>query len=132
MREQLSTGQLKAREAELQQRYQSIREEVERALHGSGETNLQELAGRVRDSGEESVADLIAGMKFSRVGHLAQELQAIEAAQARIREGSYGLCDECGNEIAPARLQALPSAVRCIECQSRIENEYGRNGAPSL
>ena len=50
------------------------------------------------------------------------ELQAVRAALERIDEGRFGDCTDCGEPIAPARLQALPSAARCAACQQRHEN----------
>ncbi|WP_111721521.1 TraR/DksA C4-type zinc finger protein [Homoserinimonas sp. OAct 916] len=41
------------------------------------------------------------------------------AALARLDDGSYGLCEECGNEIATARLEARPATTLCIECARR-------------
>jgi RNA polymerase-binding transcription factor DksA len=48
-------------------------------------------------------------------GKLAEQA-AIRAALRRIAEGHYGICENCGAEIAPGRLAALPTAVRCIAC----------------
>ncbi len=127
---QLSTQQLKARQAELQQRHQLLRDEIHHALSESGESDIQALAGRVRDSGEDSVADQISGLNFNRLDHLSRETREVETALARIHEGSYGLCDDCGAEIDPARLKVLPSARRCIDCQARFEAESRRTVAP--
>lgn len=46
------------------------------------------------------------------------ELARIDAALARLADGSYGICAECGEKIAPARLEAQPDAVLCINCAS--------------
>lgn len=46
------------------------------------------------------------------------EITRIEAALARIAEGSYGRCAECDEPIAPARLEAMPDAVLCLDCAS--------------
>lgn len=51
--------------------------------------------------------------------HNEQHLAAIEAAIARLDAGTYGACTECGEAIAPGRLEALPWAALCIECQRR-------------
>ena len=52
----------------------------------------------------------------------AQELLAqVEAALHRLDEGTYGVCARCGREIATERLEALPSATLCINCQSEVE-----------
>jgi DnaK suppressor protein len=57
--------------------------------------------------------------------HLAQaesrELARIEHALKRMREGGYGVCEDCGRPIPLARLQALPYATLCIRCQSSAE-----------
>ncbi|MGO9059356.1 MAG: TraR/DksA family transcriptional regulator [Candidatus Binataceae bacterium] len=46
---------------------------------------------------------------------------AIEEALQRVEHGEYGLCEECGEEIAPARLHAIPTAVLCVDCQQARE-----------
>lgn len=48
-------------------------------------------------------------------------VQQIDAAQARMEAGRYGLCCDCGDVIARERLFAYPAAIRCTECQSEIE-----------
>jgi len=50
-----------------------------------------------------------------------RELDRIETALERIRDGVYGTCDDCGNPISTARLRALPYATRCIKCQKMAE-----------
>jgi DnaK suppressor protein len=51
----------------------------------------------------------------------AETLKKIDAALRRLGEGAYGDCFECGNEIAPARLRALPFAARCKNCEETRE-----------
>lgn len=51
------------------------------------------------------------------IQHLAQ----VEAALARIDDGMFGQCIRCAGEIAPARLDALPWAAHCIDCQTAID-----------
>ena len=53
-----------------------------------------------------------------------RELRALEAAQRRIDEGTYGICVDCGADTGYARLLAEPDAARCIECQRRHEKTY--------
>ncbi|PRZ31677.1 TraR/DksA family transcriptional regulator [Antricoccus suffuscus] len=50
--------------------------------------------------------------------HLITQLQR---ARARVDEGSYGLCENCGKTIPKARLQAYPSATLCVDCKAREE-----------
>jgi DnaK suppressor protein len=42
--------------------------------------------------------------------------EKLQRALAKIEEGSYGRCDKCGGPIAPARLEAAPESVLCIDC----------------
>lgn len=65
----------------------------------------------------------IAQLKGDLLGRVA-------AALARLDEGRYGLCSECGHEIPEARLQALPFAVRCRGCETTRE-EAARVKPPS-
>lgn len=52
-------------------------------------------------------------------GSLNENLLEIEAALAKLEDGTYGTCEDCGNQIAPARLEAMPSARYCITCASK-------------
>ena len=52
-----------------------------------------------------------------------QHLAAVEDALARLDAGTFGACLRCGRPIAPARLEALPWAAHCIECQAAIDRE---------
>ena len=42
--------------------------------------------------------------------------EKLERALAKLEDGSYGRCDRCGGPIAPARLEAVPESVLCIDC----------------
>jgi len=46
------------------------------------------------------------------------ELEGLNRAVERLEDGSYGICDRCGDRIAPERLEARPAAVLCIRCAS--------------
>lgn len=52
----------------------------------------------------------------------SRELTAIETALTMMQEGTYGKCDDCGRDIPPARLQALPYATHCVSCQRTSES----------
>ncbi len=59
--------------------------------------------------------------EFAMNEHETAELGDIEAALARLQAGTYGQCTDCGVTIPPARLNAYPTAKRCIDCQSLVE-----------
>lgn len=54
---------------------------------------------------------------------LQQQLAGVEHALTKFDEGTYGLCDNCGQEILSERLEALPSAALCIRCKSLQETQ---------
>ena len=55
---------------------------------------------------------------------LAARSRALTAAKDRVREGTYGICARCGHQIPPRRLQVLPTATLCVQCQERREAVY--------
>jgi RNA polymerase-binding protein DksA len=60
--------------------------------------------------------------RLSMVEKLEDQLEDIDRALQRIEDGTYGQCTNCGNSILPERLEALPHAELCIDCQ-RSSNE---------
>jgi DnaK suppressor protein len=57
------------------------------------------------------------------------KLQAIDGALTRIREGNYGICEECGEDIAEGRLELLPFTRLCVTCQAELEREESQRRA---
>ncbi len=62
-------------------------------------------------------------MSVAAQARRTEHLREIDAALARIDEGDYGYCVECGDEIAPKRLDFDPAAALCIGCANRHEQE---------
>lgn len=54
--------------------------------------------------------------------NLERLLERVEGAIRRLNAGTYGICEECGEEIPSARLDVLPYATLCIKCQQRYES----------
>ena len=52
-----------------------------------------------------------------------QQLELVDAALGRLDAGTFGTCVRCGKPIAPARLEALPWAAHCIDCQAIVDRE---------
>jgi RNA polymerase-binding protein DksA len=109
----------------LEQRFLELRESVRQALLQADEQNYVELAGRVGDLENSSLADLLVDVSLAEIDRLVGQIRDIDASLLRIAHGSYGLCTDCGNEIEVARLQAHPTAKRCRPCQM-IYEESGR------
>lgn len=78
----------------------------------------QELSIEVDDDTEEQVSDLIEHeLILSRIQDRKDQLKAIEYALQRITQGIYGICENCGQAIDPARLEIMPETTLCIHCK---------------
>ncbi|REK15886.1 MAG: TraR/DksA family transcriptional regulator [Planctomycetota bacterium] len=84
-----------------------------------------QTAGDVVDAALDSAQDEISS-QLAEVE--SRELASIENALERMRTGQYGVCEGCGCSIPMARLNALPYATLCINCQ-REQEQYGHTGA---
>ncbi len=102
----------------LAERARAIRSELE------GLTEAPEDFGVIQFGKRAGDATNVAAEQLSRVGaheQLQELLADIERAQAKLADGTYGLCDECGQPIGDARLEALPWAAECVRCRSAHE-----------
>ena len=95
-------GELERQLAMMRGRLASIKKDVTQGHSGDSAEQAQE-----RENDE--VVDAIGN-------ETAQSIRAIEAALGRIEAGSYGVCMSCGEDIASARLKAVPEATCCVDC----------------
>jgi DnaK suppressor protein len=111
---------------------QELRTAASRLRHMGGTAALEELLGpsgehwSYADEVDEIQANERREIGFATRELLVERVNALSAALDRLNEGEYGICVECGETIAPARLQALPEVQTCVRCQDRIER-YGRH-----
>ncbi|HEY6538482.1 MAG TPA: TraR/DksA C4-type zinc finger protein [Candidatus Dormibacteraeota bacterium] len=69
----------------------------------------------------DHVAEVADRMARSRAaGELEKLEDEVRAALAKLAAGTYGVCQDCGQEVPEGRLAALPWAIRCVACQSRL------------
>jgi DnaK suppressor protein len=73
------------------------------------------------DTGSEEISTQLAELD-------ARELNQIERALARMKQGTYGLCEVCQGKIPVARLNALPYSTTCVDCQREMETYPGWEG----
>lgn len=129
----LSKARLSELEARLDRRHDVLLEEVREALENSENQQYVELIDHApADIGDQSVGDMLADLSLALIDRHIREIRDIEAARARIKEGGFGTCDDCGVEIAVERLLAYPTAQRCILCQEQHERNYAQAGTPTL
>lgn len=128
----LQPKQQAALKGTLRSRLESLLEEVRQDLLTSDDDRAALLADRVRDVGDESLADLIVDLDLADIDRDLEELRDVEAALARMSLGAYGTCLNCGGPIPVERLEAYPTAKRCQPCQRVHERSYAHKGQPSL
>jgi RNA polymerase-binding protein DksA len=117
----------------LEARRAALLEEVRGELERPENLQYIELIDRVpADIGDQSVGDALADLNLAIVDRHVRELRDIEAAYLRLREGRYGICADCGDDIAEARLRAWPTAERCQACQQHREKTFRHDGTPTL
>jgi RNA polymerase-binding protein DksA len=118
---------------QLDARQRTLASDVRDELGEPERREYGKLAGALPgDSGDQSVADEQADFSFVMTDRYADELQAIEQAKARMRDGTYGICIDCAGEIGFERLRAYPTAERCILDQERVEKTYVQGNKPTL
>ena len=113
---------------ELDEVVKELRRHRERLAASVGEAEA-ELAGLMRDAGDGAGQDQadVGATSFERdheLAVLAKEREALEQmdrALGHIEDGSYGVCDSCGNPIGKNRLMAVPHATLCMSCKQREE-----------
>jgi len=109
----------------LQERQRELTQEVQGRIRGV-RADGAEKPHEVMDQGETSEVDIQEDIELALIQMKAETLNKINEALARLETDRYGLCFECGDEIAEARLRALPFAVRCKDCEEARENAANR------
>ena len=134
----------RSRYTELKKMLEERRSELQAAVQGKmrdvrAESTWGGKLNEVLDAVESSEADIQEDLEFALIQMKSETLNKVVDALARLDQGDYGNCFECGEEIAEKRLRALPFAVRCKDCEEakevaeRRERQVAqRRGAASL
>jgi DnaK suppressor protein len=128
---QVATGTSRSRYAELKQMLEERRREMHDEVKGKMRGVREEgtwggKLNEVLDAVESAEADIQEDLEFALVQMKSETLNKITDALARLEQGTYGNCFECGEEIAEKRLRALPFAVRCKDCEEARETAEKR------
>jgi RNA polymerase-binding transcription factor len=119
-------------EHKLRDRWDELRDETRAVLTRSRNEGHADIAGRVSDLEDQSLAELLVDVNLAEIGRDVQEIRAIERALRRIALGTYGICVSCGQPIERERLEAYPTANRCAACQRAYEREHATTPTPRL
>lgn len=111
--------QLRERQAELQARLARLDAE-------SQELDMDTRPRYSNHPADEAVELLDRAGRDAIARVLLDDMMQVDRALDRIANGSYGLCDDCGQPIPPRRLEARPTATLCVSCQARREAQAAR------
>ncbi|CAG0946613.1 General stress protein 16O [Anaerolineae bacterium] len=117
----------------------SFKTEITQKLQDAKNKILQEVSQKVRSESnilKHEIGDIYDIASNERERELTlmlgdrdrEKLSEIEDALERLKDNSYGTCEECGEPIAEQRLKALPSTRVCVECMSKMEKELKIKG----
>ena len=117
----LTKEELEQVKKRLLERKKELLNEIADILEKEAKEEYQELIEVIREEGDIASAELQESTILALAEMRAKEVEQIDAAIERIENGEYGICIDCGDWITPARLEALPYALRCKECQEKAE-----------
>jgi DnaK suppressor protein len=103
--------------SKLEQRLQAL-ESAQAPQASDDEAPVAEVESSPLD---RATVRLLNDLEREAAGHHAAEVQVLRHALAKFEDGSYGLCEVCGQPIGESRLLARPEARLCIACQTRAE-----------
>jgi len=104
-----------------------LKRTVERIRQMGGTATSVETSGALGDTSQlADEVDVIQinehrEMNFATRSLLVERANRLAEALERLRNGEYGICQECEEAIAPARLKAMPEVLTCVRCQDRLE-----------
>lgn len=124
MKHALTPEQRQALAAALRARHAAVRAQVLRHQAG-GSAAEQALEEREQDRDDARQLASDREVEASYAGLEGRELQALEAALARVDDADYGRCVDCGKAIPFGRLQVEPQALRCVACATQRERSAG-------
>lgn len=126
MHSTLTSSDRQRLEKKLRERKQVLQTEIRDTLLRIDADRYAIIAGQVQDTQEQSLADLLADVGHADVARDVEEVRDIEVALQRLAAGGYGKCIQCDAAVPLARLEAFPTAKRCLPCQQRHEGARQR------
>jgi DnaK suppressor protein len=111
----------------LEQRQQELRRTVSRNVQDGRAADSEDIAQDIADKAANSYTKEFL---FSQSSNDRALLARVEEALVRLREGNFGACINCGDEVNAKRLEAVPWARYCIKCQEKIEQGQIQEAKP--
>ena len=117
----LPSSDLRRLHERLRARQRELRETIRAHFVDHDDPGTMALRNRLEDTDDWAVADAMSGLDIAIASHDLGDLRDVDAALKRVADGAYGRCTDCDAAIPVARLDAYPTAKRCIRCQEAVE-----------
>jgi DnaK suppressor protein len=102
-------------------RLETRQQELRRTVTRTEQDGRTVDEGSAQDIADRAASSYTKEFLFSQSNNDRQILAMVDEGLARIREGAFGECIACGQEINPKRLEAVPWTRHCIACQEKLE-----------
>ena len=116
----------------LRERKQKLLAELHEEVFENLGKDYREEFNRAMDTADISVVDLLQSIGVKLLDIRRDELIKMDAAERKLNEGTYGICEECRADISEERLAAMPYAVRCTHCEERFESSDIHGRGPTM
>ena len=115
----MTTDELQKLDNDLEQEEKNLIDQLNRIANknplASGDFTVRTPSyGNEDDENAQEITDLDKNCALTQ--ELETKLNSIRKTRQKIKDGTYGKCDNCGSEIPSERLKAMPEAIRCITC----------------
>jgi len=101
-----------------------VKEEISKYVSGDN----KQLVDTANDEGDWAQVDISEDLSLQRLSAQRKLMYNIDEAIRKIAEGTYGICEDCGDEISEKRLLVLPAATLCVDCQENREQAEALEG----
>lgn len=109
-----------------------IIKEARNEIKKNVKVEARQIVESALDDGDLSVIDLSQDIALKRLGAHRENLIKIDEALRKMQDGTYGVCDDCGEHISAGRLKVMPSAIFCRDCQEKREELEKAGGEEEL
>ena len=128
----LTIEQRERLDGQMRGRIATLLGEIVQGLRRSTHAEAGRLADALESGDDAPAADLENALEVAALEREGAELREMLAARTRLHTPDYGVCADCGADIHYVRLEVMPTATRCVGCQSRLEHAQGAGSTPSL
>jgi DnaK suppressor protein len=114
------SGQYKKQREQLETEYKRLTDELTQLQNNASSAEERREGSPFGKREEEATETLELEKRLALENRVRQEMAKVEHALEKVKNGTYGLCDNCGQPINPERLEALPQASLCLNCKALL------------